>query len=102
MNALLFLQTSLASVASEADQSDFLACMSYLLAAKNGHISGDAEAATQIVNGSAPRGDSKAVSAYTWRQRTAVFEALLGFFPESSRQPSEDLVAVSAAEVTAL
>lgn len=92
MNALLYLQTSLASVAIEADQSEFLACMSYLLVAKNGN--GDSKAH--------PRPGALDGSSVTWRQRTSVFEALLSFFPEESREPREDLVSVSAAEVTTL
>lgn len=68
MSALLYLQSSLASVAGPADQAEFLSCMSHLLASGN-------------------KGESQ-----TWQRRTAVFEDILQYFPAAHKEPLGELV----------
>lgn len=67
MSALLYLQSSLASVAGPADQAEFLSCMSHLLCARD----------------EAPQ---------TWQRRTAVFEDMLQYLPAAHKEPKGDLV----------
>jgi hypothetical protein len=82
MTALGYLQTELASVAGPSDQSEFLACMSYLI---GGNVS------------TLARLDPKALSIQQWKKRTEVFEEIIHFFPSDEVQPDGDLLSCTNA-----
>ena len=119
----MYLQTSLASVTSPSDQSDFLACMSHLLAARNagppmnsedqtleeqpegrqGESGEDEDDEAMVVSQILPskvreRDNSASVlNMASWKRRTEVFEDLLNFFSPEDKEPQDDLLSNSVA-----
>lgn len=107
VEALLYLQTSLADVVDSDSQAAFLGCMSYLLTARQQGANGALSSRPQ------PSSDAPAVNVMTksglvsvpeesWKRRSEVFERLLAFFPEKERQPMADLLSCTSAWEAAL
>lgn len=104
MQALLYLQTELAQVADSSSQTEFLACMGYLLASdKPKSASEDHQYENMTASYIDPNGKPinathrEEVDHKVWSRRTSVFEDILGFFPEDCVQPKDDLVSCTSA-----
>lgn len=104
MQALLYLQTELAQVADSSSQTEFLACMGYLLASdKPKSPSEDHQSENTTASYTDPSGrltsatHREEVNRRVWSRRTSVFEDILGFFPEDCVQPNDDLVSCTSA-----
>ena len=113
MSALLYLQSSVASVTDHGDEQETLAfrhCMTHLLSAppnsdEETRMSEDGVddglsastdrdaimASSQDFTGLAKRSNGTA-DRRVWEQRTKLFESLLDFFPTHLQQPKSSLI----------